>query len=433
MTPLLLARIGRPQGRPSRASTRGVGVGVVVVAVALALVPAACGDDADSGGTGTTTTAATTAPVGEGALADVRLATEEVAKVDTPTALVARPGTNDLYVAEQGGVVRRIEVTEDADGERTERLIRAPVLDLSDRVVSGGEQGLLGLAFSTDGRELYTYATIEPDGANWLGAFDLGDGTTADPDEGRDLLEVADEFPNHNAGQLALGPDGFLYVALGDGGSGGDPRGHGQDTSELLGSILRIDPAGGTGPRPYAIPSGNPFEDGGGRPEIWLYGVRNPWRFSFDRANGDLWVADVGQGEWEEVDHLPATDGSSAGRGANLGWNRMEGSHPYEGGTNPDGGVLPVFEYDHGEGGCAVVGGYVYRGQAIPDLVGAYLFTDYCQTGLAALTLDDAGALSATRSFDLPVSQVQSFGEDADGEVYVLLASGEVLRLVEAA
>jgi glucose/arabinose dehydrogenase len=398
--------------------------------VVVALLSTACsggGDDPAHDST-STTTSTSAPPSSSGALQDVAVGTELVATVDTPTALAARPGTHDLYVAEQAGRVRRIEVTESADGTRTERLVREPVLDLTDRVVSGGEQGLLGIAFSSDGRQLYTYATLQPDGRNWVGAFDLGEGTSADAGSGQDLLEVEDHFPNHNAGQLALGPDGFLYVALGDGGSAGDPDGHGQNTSDLLGSILRIDPEGGTDEEPYAIPPGNPFERSGGKPEIWLYGVRNPWRFSFDREDGDLWIADVGQGEWEEVDRLPATDGVDAGRGANLGWDRMEGTHPYEGGTNPKDGVLPLFEYSHDDGACAVVGGYVYRGAAIPDLTGAYLYTDYCQSGIRALTLR-GDEVDDTRRFDLPVQQVQSFGEDADGEVYVLLASGEVLRL----
>lgn len=421
----------RTRRHPARSHVRnvdrfaGLGLGVL-----LLLLAAACSGDDGGSADDTTTTVPTTVPAATGALADVVLATELVAQVDTPTALATRPGTLDLYVAEQGGRVRRIQVTEGAAGERTERLVAAPVLDLTDRVRSGGEQGLLGLAFSSDGRQLYAFATLEPDGSSWLGAFDLGEGATADADDGRDLLTLEREFPNHNGGQLALGPDGFLYVGLGDGGSAGDPDGHGQDTSEPLGSILRIDPLAASGGRPYAIPSGNPFEDGDA-PEIWTYGARNPWRFSFDRANGDLWVADVGEGEWEEIDHLPATDGTGAGRGANLGWDRMEGRHRFEGDGNPAGAVLPVYEYDHGEGGCAVVGGYVYRGAAIPDLAGAYLFTDYCLPGLAALTLDDAGAVEALRAFDLPVEQVQSFGEGLDGEVYLLLASGEVLRLVD--
>ena len=401
-------------------------------ALVLGLLAAACsgGDDTDDTPDPPVTSTTGTLPE-DVSLEEVELATEVIATVDTPTALAVRPGTDDLFIAEQAGRVRRVEVTEDADGERTERLVREPFLDISDRVKSGGEQGLLGLAFSSDGRQLYAFATLEPDGRSWLGAFDIGEGNRvdADADAGRDLLELDREFANHNGGQLALGPDGFLYVGLGDGGSGGDPDGHGQDTSELLGSILRIDPEGGGDDRAYGIPSGNPFEAGGGAPEIWLYGVRNPWRFSFDQATGDLWVADVGQGEWEELDVLRATGGGGAGRGTNLGWDLMEGSHPYEDGANPPDGVLPVFEYDHGEGGCAVVGGYVYRGGAIPDLDGAYLFTDYCLPGLRALRVD-GNQVVGTRTFDLPVQQVQSFGEDADGEVVLLLGSGEVLRLV---
>lgn len=398
----------------------------VLAALAVgALVLGACGggddDEEPPAERSTTTTAEVEAAPG---FDELELATEEVAVVDTPTALVQRPGSLDLYVAEQGGRVRRLQVTEDADGERTTKLAPQPVLDLTDRVRSGGEQGLLGLAFSSDGRQLYAFATLEPDGRSWLGAFDVPASGRIDPDEGRTLLEVDREHENHNGGQLALGPDGFLYVALGDGGSGGDPDGNGQDTDVLLGKILRIDPEGD---EPYGIPPGNPFEAGGGAPEVWLYGARNPWRFSFDRENGDLWVADVGQGEWEEIDRLPAVDGAEAGRGANLGWDLLEGSHPYDGAEPPADSVLPLFEYDHGDGGCAVVGGYVYRGDAIPALQGTYLYTDYCQDGIRGLV----GGTGTSRTWDVPVEQVQSFGEDADGEVYLLLTSGEVLRIVE--
>jgi glucose/arabinose dehydrogenase len=414
--------------------------GLALLAAALLIVSAACGgDDGDSADTTTSSPSTTVPPTADGGdaaaaymeLVDLRL--EEVARLDGAlTAMAARPGTHDLYVAEQTGAVRRIEVTERDDGTRRERLVDEPVLDLTERIQSGGERGLLGLAFSSDGRQLYLYGTLLPDGDSWLGVVDLGEGTTADAGDVRTLLQLPDEFPNHNGGQLAFGPDGFLYIALGDGGSGGDPHGHGQDTGELYGSILRIDPEGGDADHPYAVPADNPFAQGGGKPEIWLYGVRNPWRFSFDSANGDLWVADVGQGEWEEVDRLPATAGRDAGRGANLGWSRMEGSHPYDGGTNPSGGVLPVLEYDHRDGACAIVGGYVYRGTAIPQLDGAYLYTDYCQRGLRALALGADGKVAQRRSFDLRLEQVQSFGEDADGALYALTTAGQVLRLEKA-
>ncbi len=436
-TPRVLARAHESRVQWIRARTRGV----VVAGVAIGLVVAGCsGDDAgDDGGGGaargaTTTSAAERAPA-SGRLDDVDLATEEVATVDTPTALAARPGTDDLYVTEQPGRVRRIEVTTAADGTRRERLVPQPVLDLTSLVRSGGEQGLLGIAFSSDGRQMYLFLNVEPDGHTELRAYDLGGGTTVDADAGHVLLRVDKRFPNHNGGQLALGPDGFLYLGLGDGGGADDPDGHGQDTSQLLGKVLRIDPSGaepGDDP-PYSIPADNPFASGGGRPEIWASGLRNPWRFSFDAANGDLWIADVGQGEWEELDHLPADGGVGAGRGADLGWDRMEGSHPHEGGSNPKGGILPVFEYDHDDGSCAVVGGYVYRGQAIPGLTGAYLFTDYCHAGLRAIALGPDGTVAAQRTFDLAPAHVQSFGEDAEGELYVLQASGEVQRVVPQA
>jgi glucose/arabinose dehydrogenase len=416
---------------------RGAPIPALVAALlVLAAAAAACGGD-DGGAPATSSTAPASATTSEaggaGPVADlerVDLRAEEVADLGTAlTALAARPGTDDLYVAEQAGRVRRLEVVERDDGTRREQLVEAPVLDLTDRILSGGERGLLGLAFSSDGRTLYLYGTLQPDGDSWLGAADLGEGDGAAGAEVRTLLQLEDEFPNHNGGQLAFGPDGFLYLGLGDGGSGGDPRGHGQDTGELSGSILRIDPEGGDAARPYAIPPDNPFAGGGGAPEVWLYGVRNPWRFSFDRATGDLWIADVGQGEWEEVDRLAADDGRPAGRGANLGWNRMEGRHPFQGGSNPSGGVLPVLEYSHDDGACAVVGGYVYRGTAVPDLVGAYLYTDFCRPGIAAVVVGPDGAVLQRRTFDLRIDRVQSFGEDADGELYALTADGEVLRI----
>jgi glucose/arabinose dehydrogenase len=407
-------------------------------AIVLLLV-AACGGD-DGGRASTTSSPATSAPSStsapDGAAPDlgaVDLRAEQVADAGTAlTAMAARPGTDDLYVAEQVGRVRRIEVTERDDGTRREQLVDAPTLDLTDRIARGGERGLLGLAFSSDGRTLYLYGTLQPDGDNWLGAVDLGESDETPAADVRTLLQLPDEFPNHNGGQLAMGPDGFLYLGLGDGGSGGDPHGRAQDPGDLFGSIVRIDPEGGSATVPYAIPDGNPFVGTTARPETWLYGVRNPWRFSFDRATGDLWVADVGQGEWEEVDRLPATGGRDAGRGANLGWNLMEGSHPYDGGENPPKGVLPVLEYDHHDGSCAIVGGYVYRGAAIPELVGAYLYTDYCTPGLRAVVVGADGQVAQRRALDVRIDQVQSFGEDADGELYALTAAGEVLRLEAA-
>jgi glucose/arabinose dehydrogenase len=416
----------------------------VTVALLAAVLLASCtSDDPEpSAGEPTTTTTApadavdTTLAPAVGTLDSIGLVTEEVAELEEPIALAARPGLPDLYIAEKGGRVRLIKVEEDqtsgVDDEEAEvsyELQTTPLLDLSDEVINEGERGLLGMSFSTDGRKLYLDYTRQPDGYTVVVEYELGDGTTIDEDSRRELLVVEQPFPNHNGGQLAIGPDGFLYIGLGDGGDRADPSGHGQDTSTLLGSILRIDPDAGTEDGPaYAIPPGNPFADGAqGKPEIWLYGVRNPWRFTFDTATGDLWVADVGQDEFEEIDRLPAVGGFDAGKGDNLGWNEMEGNHPFEGGENPPGAVLPIHEYGHGPA-CSITGGYVYRGEQIPGLEGAYLFADYCTPGIQGLQVDGDTVID-TRTWDLPVEEIQSFGQDDDGELYLLLSSGPVLKL----
>jgi glucose/arabinose dehydrogenase len=416
-----------------------------VVALAVTLVAsAACSSGKDDAATTTTTDRSPAAAPATAALARAHDATETVAELDAPIALATRAGSHDLYVAEKGGKVIRLVASAGAAGGTTTttgavtfRPDPTPVLDVSSKVVAGGEQGLLGLAFSSDGRRLFTFSTLAPDGTSSLDAYDIGDATAVTSRTPRhQLLSLARQHANHNGGQLVFGPDGYLYVGMGDGGSEGDPDRHGQDDTTLFAKILRIDPGAGTGTTAgtltapgtaYGIPVGHPFEYRGGRPEIWITGVRNPWRFTFDRSTGDLWVADVGQDHWEEVDRLAATDGQDAGRGANLGWSLVEGGHRYRG-ANPKGGVLPLYEYSH-DHGCSITGGYVYRGTAIRDLDGAYLFADYCEPGLRALTTD-GHRVTGTRTFDLDLPQVQSFGEDDAGNVYVLLASGPVLRLV---
>jgi glucose/arabinose dehydrogenase len=286
------------------------------------------------------------------------------------------------------------------------------------------------MAFSSDGRKLYLDYTRQPDGHTIVAEYTLGDSTRIDEASRRELLLVEQPFRNHNGGDLVIGPDGYLYIGLGDGGSGGDPLGHGQDTSTLLGSILRIDPEAGSEDGPeYGIPDGNPFADGeDGAPEIWLYGTRNPWRFSFDTETGDLWVADVGQSSYEEINLLPADEGFDAGRGDNLGWAEMEGTHPFGDGDNPDGAVLPIFEYGRDDG-CSVIGGYAYRGEDIAGLQGTYLYADYCSAGVRGLQVYDQEVID-TRTWDLPVETVYSLGQDDAGELYVLLASGPVLKIV---
>ena len=347
-------------------------------------------------------------------LADARVALRQVAVLEQPVALAVAPGDGALYVAEKVGRVVAI---------RDERERPDEVLDLTGEVSLGGEQGLLGLAFSPDGRFLYVNYT-DLQGHTHVTEFAFRDGR-ADPDSLREVLFVEQPFSNHNGGNLAFGPDGYLYIGLGDGGSAGDPEGNGQSLTTLLGKMLRIAPRP-SGPDPYGIPSDNPFvgrDDA--RPEIWAFGLRNPWRYSFDRETGDLWIGDVGQNAWEEVDVEPAgSDG-----GLNYGWDLFEGSHPFEG-SDTSGLVGPVYEYPTG-GGCAVTGGYVYRGDEIPDLVGAYVFGDYCRGRLEAFVLRD-GVAKQHRELGVAVDGLASFGEDAAGELYVLSLAGPLYRLVPA-
>jgi glucose/arabinose dehydrogenase len=391
----------------------------------IVAVAAGCGGDDEGPISATTTTRPTTTTSGDASastalpvppLADVNVTLTEVTEADAPMALVARTGTDTLYVAEREGRVRPL--TGGSLGE--------PILDISDEVVTSVEQGLLDIEFSADGATLYLHYSVAPDGDTRVISYPVS-GDAVDAGGRRELLGVEQPFDNHNGGDIEIGPDGYLYVALGDGGGGGDPEENGQDTQALLGKILRIDPAATTGDD-YGIPADNPFADGtAGAPEVWIYGARNPWRIDFDEATGDLWVADVGQNAFEEIDLLPAADG--AGRGANLGWNEMEGAHPFEGGSNPDGAVLPVFEYDRSEGGCSVTGGVVYRGSAIPGLVGAYLFTDYCDGRLRAIRAAGGQTVDERTFDDVSGNSLVSFGTDAAGEVYVLSLDGAIYRL----
>lgn len=244
----------------------------------------------------------------------------------------------------------------------------------------------------------------------------------ADPESEKRLLYVPQPYPNHNGGSVVFGPDGYLYLGLGDGGAGGDPEGNAQNTGNLLGKILRIDVDTGD---PYAIPADNPFARGGGSPEIWAYGLRNPWRFSFDALTGDLYIGDVGQNTYEEIDYLPA---QSQG-GTNFGWDYREGKHPFEG-SAPAGVPLvdPVWEYDHSQG-CSVTGGLVYRGQLLPEWQGVYLYGDYCSGSVWGLVRGTDGGRKQALVFDSG-GRISSFGEDESGEVYVIGHGGRVFRLV---
>jgi glucose/arabinose dehydrogenase len=338
-----------------------------------------------------------------------------VAQLEQPVAMTTRPGERALYLVEQVGRVRAI---------RGGQLDPTPVVDIAERVTAGGEQGLLGLAFSPDGRYLYLHYT-DRDGDHQISELTMS-GQRADPGSERTILHFDDPYGNHNGGQLAFGPDRRLYIAFGDGGGGGDPEGNGQSLDSLLGKILRIDPRPGGG-RPYQVPSDNPFVGrDGARPEIWAYGLRNPWRFSFDAATGDLWIGDVGQNAYEEIDYQPAGEG-----GRNYGWNRREGLHPFNGGDRPDGAVDPVIEYGRDGGACTVIGGFVYRGQRIRGLRGAYLYGDYCAGWVRAARVDD-GRVADQRDLGLEVPGLSSFGVDTAGELYALSLGGGVYRLAPA-
>ncbi|RDD87045.1 sugar dehydrogenase [Streptomyces parvulus] len=338
-----------------------------------------------------------------------QVALTEVAQAQNPTAGAAGPG-DTVWIAERAGTVR---VLDDAG-------LGAPVLDISDETTTDGERGLLGVAFDEDFTHFYISFT-DLQGTSTIDEFAVQDGTVQ---EGTRRTVLTQEQPesNHNGGDIKFGPDGYLYIALGDGGGGGDPEGNGQKLDTLLGKMLRIDPQGA---EPYAVPQDNPFVgDPNARDEIWSYGLRNPWRFSFDSGTGDLLIGDVGQSEWEEIDWAPA---HSKG-GENYGWSQMEGTHPFRGGTEPANHVPPVHEYDRTGLGCSVTGGYVYRGQAVADLVGQYVYSDYCDGTLRSLEIEN-GQVTAEHDLGVSGGEVVSFAQDGDGELYALAIGGTVWRV----
>lgn len=336
-----------------------------------------------------------------------------------PISLVhAGDGSDRLYALEQPGRVRVIEGG---------KLLAEPFLDLTDRVETRGmEQGLLGLAFDPDYEEnglFYVHYTGRNKGETVIARYRrAGDALRGDPSSEEILLTVAQPFANHNGGTILFGPDRYLYIALGDGGSGGDPGNRAQNLESLLGKILRIDVSE---PGGYRIPAENPFVAKPGRDEIWAYGLRNPWRISFDRETGDLWIADVGQNQIEEVNLQPA-----AGKGGeNYGWRFYEGTERYGRGDPPP-TVFPVAQYTHDEGGCSITGGYLYRGSQIPGLTGIYLYGDYCSGKLWGLQRDGE-KWSQALLLDTEAN-IAAFGEDEQGELYVVDRGGTIYRVVEA-
>jgi glucose/arabinose dehydrogenase len=370
-------------------------LGACLCAVAVAAAAGCSSSGEQSAGTQTQPPPASTDTSGGGGTAF-----EEVAGgLDSPLGIASTESEPDrLYIVEQPGLVRIVEGG---------KLLDEPFLDVRNQVVSGGEQGLLSLAFDPDYEStgLFYVDYTDTNGDTRVVEYRANDAGA--PTKTRDLLFVDQPYANHNGGQLAFGPDGRLYVGMGDGGSGGDPENRAQNLDEKLGKLLSTDPGGAGGWR------------------IEGYGLRNPWRFSFDRETGDLWIGDVGQGEWEEIDHTPA---DSPGL-ENYGWDAYEGTHVYEDkDPNPAGSlVMPVYEYSHDEG-CSVTGGYVHRGEAVPAAQGRYFFGDYCSGTVWSLVLEGGKARDVEKVGK--IDQLSAFGLDAAGELYAVSLDGKLYELV---
>jgi glucose/arabinose dehydrogenase len=335
----------------------------------------------------------------------------ELAQVVTglskPTAITAMPDATDkrLFIVEQDGTIRIV------NADKT--LAPTAFLDIKSKVKSEGEMGLLGLAFHPQvAQNHYFFVNYVDNNQNTIIArYTISTATgLADKASEKTLLKIKQPYSNHNGGQLAFGPDGYLYIGMGDGGSAGDPENRAQNKNELLGKILRIDVNNDN----YAVPADNPFVKEGGKPEIWALGLRNPWRFSFDRKTGDLYIADVGQGNYEEIDLQKAT---SKG-GENYGWRCYEGSHEFktDGCLDANNYTLPILDYDHSDSRCSVTGGYVYRGGQYPALLGKYFFGDYCGGQLYYIE-QKSGSWTATKT--TTSYKISTFGEDSNGELYL--------------
>jgi glucose/arabinose dehydrogenase len=347
------------------------------------------------------------------------------ANLNSPVFMTSPSGDQArLFIVEQGGTIRIFNVAGGA-------LLGTPFLDITNLVISNGEQGLLGMAFDPDyganGRFYVFYTNTNGDLVIARYQRTSADPDLADPNSGTILQTIAHPtFSNHNGGMLAFGPDGCLYAGIGDGGSGGDPNNNGQTTTTRLGKLLRLDPSTGTACTNGGI---NPFVLTGGAPEVWSLGLRNPWRFSFDRVTGDLYIGDVGQGEREEIN---VSTGPNAGRGLNYGWRLMEGTLCFNPSSNcnPGGLTLPALEYPHTGRPCSVTGGYVYRGSAAPARRGTYFYADFCAGFVRSFRYQNG---QATNQLEWPLlsrSGITSFGEDAQGELYLMTQSGSLSKIV---
>ncbi len=344
----------------------------------------------------------------------------DIGTFDQPVEVTHRPGDAQIYVVEQSG--RVVAVTD---------LSEEVVLDITDLTEASGEQGLLGLAFDPAGEFAYV-DYIDGSGDTVVAEFAVDPITGVfDRSSLREVLTVDQPYSNHNGGQLAFGPDQLLYIGLGDGGSGGDPQRYALDLGSRLGKILRIDPRA-SGDQPFTVPDDNPFvSTAGADPTIWAYGLRNPWRFSFDPATGDLWIADVGQGDFEEIDHAPATDRLDAAKGANFGWSAIEGFEPFNADQPSAGAIAPVFVYDHSDGRCSVSGGAVARDGSVADLDGWYVFGDYCTGQIWAL--DPNAPVAEPRVIQIgQLDGLAAVSRGPEGELYAVSNAGTVARFTAA-
>jgi len=402
----------------------------LVAAVAAAAVAAGIRDarqQSDDGPTPSRVAAERPCPESDedpsmGRVAAGRLALRQVGTANEPTTVVFAPdGSEDGFLGERAGRVRRV-----AAGRLTDEV----VIDVVEDTMQDGDGGLLALAYGPDGDWLYVYrSNAERDDV--LTSYPLDDHGRPDPDASRDILIVNHpDSLQHHGGSLVFGRDGLLYIGLGDGGGLGDPRGNAQDPRSLLGKVLRIHPTPDE-VEPYRIPADNPHVgDDGWAPEIWLLGVRNPFRMSLDAETGDLWLGDVGQSCWEELDRLAT--GVDGVAGANLGWDHIEGTRRFEGGTVPGRELRPTQVHPHGDGWCAIVAGYVPRSSAVPTLDGRLLYSDYCKGQLLALAVDDS-TLTSERLLNtrLDLTHPSAIVPGPGGRPWVLSLDGRVTEITE--
>ena len=349
----------------------------------------------------------------------ITIGAEEVARgFDNPVYLTAPPGDARLFVVEQPGRIRIID---------NGRLVARPFLDVTGKVGYGGERGLLSVAFhplyGTNGFLFVNYTNRNGD--TQIERYTVSaDRNVVDPATAKLILAIDQPYSNHNGGLVMFGPDGMLYVGMGDGGSQRDPHNNGQNPNALLGKLLRINVDRGD---PYSVPSGNPFASGGGKGEIWAVGLRNPWRFSFDKPTGLLYIGDVGQDKYEEVNIAPANRA-----GVNYGWSAMDGPDCFKSSTcNKTQFQQPALTYTHDSGTCSIIGGFVYRGRAIPEVVGQYFYSDYCNSWVRSLSYANDKVRSYHQWIDGGLGSIVSFGEDSTGELYICSSNGRVYRIVK--